>query len=155
MYHCQAHLSSFTNQFSLLSVVWPSMPTHTSRAVWLAPLMLLSICVAMDGHHVVRSTYKVKETATVEGKVLQFLFRNPHSYVRIQAADGSTWVLEWDTVKKLRKQGVQQDTLRAGDDLIITGSPPRRADERRMLIRVLRRQSDGFVWGLGKGEVIE
>ena len=135
--------------------IWLTMPTHMSKALWLAPLLLLSIYVAMDGHHVVSSTYKVKETATVEGKVLQFLFRNPHPYVRIEAADGSTWVLEWDTTKKLRKQGVQADTLRAGDNLLITASPPRRADERRMLIRVLRRQSDGFVWGLNKGEVIE
>jgi hypothetical protein len=125
------------------------------KALWHAPLLLLAICIALDGHHVVSATYKVKETATVEGKVLQFLFRSPHSYVQIQTSDGSTWVLEWDTAKKLRKQGVQRDTLRAGDDLIVTGSPPRRADERRMLIRVLRRQSDGFVWGLHKGEVIK
>src|SRR5690242_6069105 len=98
------------------------MPTHMSKALWLAPLLILSICVAMDGHHVVSSTYKVKETATVEGKVLQFLFRNPHSYVLIEAADGSTWVLEWDTTKKLRKQAVQADTLRSGDNLLITAS---------------------------------
>jgi hypothetical protein len=107
------------------------------------------------GHHVVGATYKVKETTSIEGKVLQFLFRNPHSFVQIQAADGSKWVLEWDTAKKLRKQGIEKDTLRVGDDLIVTGSPPRRADERRMLIRVLRRQSDGFMWGLSKGEVIK
>src|SRR4051812_35995646 len=116
------------------------------RAFRLTPFLLLLLCMPSHGHHVGGATYTVKETTTVEGKVLQFLFRNPHSFVQIQAADGNKWVLEWDTAKKLRKQGIEKDTIRVGDHLIVMGSPPRRQDERRMLIRVLRRQSDGFVW---------
>jgi hypothetical protein len=122
------------------------------RALWAAPWLFLMICIPSYGHHAEDAVYKVKETATIEGKVLQFFFRNPHSFVQIRAAypDGRAWTMEWLSAKKLRKQGIQKDTLRVGDVLTITGSPPRHANERRMLIRVVKRQSDGFVWGLRK-----
>ena len=58
--------------------------------------------------------------------------------------------MEWDTAEKLGKQGIDKDTLRVGDHVIVTGYPPRRAGERRMLIQVLRRRRNGFRWGLSK-----
>ena len=120
------------------------------RVLRLAPWLLLLLCMQSYGHHSVGGTYKFNETRSVEGKVLEFIFRNPHSFVQIQAADGSKWLLEWDTAENLRKQGIDKDTLRVGDHVTVTGYPRRRADERMMLIRVLRRQRDGSVWGLSK-----
>ena len=91
----------------------------------------------------------MKETIHIEGKVQQFLFRNPHSYVLLREAgyDERIWLLEWASAKKLNRQRVQAGTIRIGDYLIVTGHPSRKANEYRMSIQLLIRKSDGFSWG--------
>ncbi len=112
---------------------------------------------ATAAHHELGQVYTIRETTHIEGKVVRFLFRNPHSYVFLREAgdDERIWSLEWASAKKLSRQGVQATTIRFGDYLVVTGHPPRKATEYRVLIKLLTRQSDGFTWGGRTDETID
>ena len=65
------------------------------------------------------------------------------------------WSLEWGGAAQLAGQGVNQQTLKVGDHIVITGRPSRAPGEYRVLVQTISRPSDGFVWGRGRGEVVD
>ena len=113
---------------------------------------------AAYAHHSFAAVYNTKETVKLEGKLVQFVFRNPHSFVTIEAPDPDgkvqRWSLEWGGAAQLAGQGVQQRTLNVGDHVIITGQPSRAPGEYRVLLKTLKRPSDGYSWG-SRGETFD
>jgi hypothetical protein len=111
--------------------------------VWLAAAPLLA-------HHSFAATYKEDETVDIEGELVQFIYRNPHSFVHVNAPDKSgkeqRWAIEWGAVSQLNRQGVERFTLKPGDHVKITGAPSRNPGEHKLLMRKLVRPSDGFTW---------
>ena len=102
-------------------------------------------------HHAFYSTYDRDKVIKIEGTLKEFMWRNPHSYVRVEAPDekGETqmWVIEWAAPAQLTENGVTNNTLRPGDHIIITGHPGRAATENhRMQMQKVERPSDGFKW---------
>ena len=87
------------------------------------------------------------------------MFRNPHSFVHVQAPDENgeqqRWAVEWAGTSQLDNAGVTRETLRVGDKITIVGRPSRVRGEHRMLMVTLLRESDGFAWGTRAGEVVE
>ena len=114
---------------------------------------------AVYAHHSFGATYNSKEQIKVEGKLVQFVFRNPHSFVYIEAPDpaGVTqrWAIEWSGAAALGGQGVNRDTLRVGDYVIVTGRPSRSPGEYRVQMLTLKRPADGLTWGNRTGEVVD
>lgn len=110
-------------------------------------------------HHSFASTYYQDRTVKIEGKIAQFLFRNPHSFVHVMAPDESgtmqRWNVEWGGAGQLGGQGVARDTLKPGDPVIITGNPGRNPADRRIRMLTLRRTSDGFGWGTAPGQKVD
>jgi hypothetical protein len=110
-------------------------------------------------HHSFAATYQEDVTVTLEGELVQFLFRNPHSFVYLQVKekDGRLvrYAVEWGGAGQLGEQGVTRETLKPGDHLTITGSPGRNASDHRIRMLSLRRASDGFDWGQRPGEVVQ
>ena len=113
---------------------------------------------AAYAHHSYAATYDVTKEVKLEGKLVQFVYRNPHSFVTLQAPDANgvmqRWAVEWSGTGQLGGQGVTRETLRAGDQIIIVGRPSRVTGELRLLMVSLRRPSDGFSWGT-RGEVVD
>jgi hypothetical protein len=107
-------------------------------------------------HHSFGAVYDGKKTIKIEGELKQFSFRNPHSFVNMEAPDESgvmqRWALEWSAAGALGGQGVNAATLKVGDHIIVTGHPSRVASEYRMQLQTLKRPSDGFTWGNRPGE---
>jgi len=101
-------------------------------------------------HHSFAATYFEDKTGTLEGKMVQFLFRNPHSFVRLEAPDEKgemvTWAVEWGGGGQLSRDGISRDTLKAGDHVIVTGNPGRNPEDHRVRMRSIKRPSDGFAW---------
>lgn len=101
-------------------------------------------------HHSFAATYKEDETVMIEGELVQFLYRNPHSFVQVNAPDKNgnvqRWGIEWGAISQLNRQGVERFTLKPGDHVKITGAPSRNPDEHKLLMRKLVRPSDGFTW---------
>jgi hypothetical protein len=120
---------------------------------------VLLACATAYAHHSFASTYDESKKITVEGKLVQFLFRNPHSFVHVLAPDEDgtmqRWAIEWGGAGQLGGQGVTRDTLKPGDKVIITGNPGRNPADHRVRMVTLRRPSDGFGWGTGAGETFD
>ena len=110
-------------------------------------------------HHSFAATYLEDQTVTIEGELVQFLFRNPHSFVHVMVKekDGSQvrYAVEWGGAGQLGGQGVTRETLKPGDFVIITGSPGRNPADHRVRMVSLRRPKDGFGWGQRPGEVVD
>jgi hypothetical protein len=123
-----------------------------------AAVMLM---VAQDAvpHHSFPATYIEGETATIEGELAAFMFRNPHSFVHVnvKGQDGNVirYSVEWGAAAALGRQGIDRATLRPGDFVIISGLPGRNAEDNRLLLRTIERPSDGFRWGFVEDERFE
>ena len=119
--------------------------------------MVMVPALAAWAHHSFAATYDEKETITITGKVVQFSFRNPHSFVQVEVTDGPQkirWAVEWAGTTQLNNTGVQNDTLKYGDSVVVTGNPGRNPAEHRLRMRTVKRP-DGFTWGERPGEVID
>ena len=129
------------------------------RRVLLLAAVLLAAGVSAFAHHSYGATYDTSREIKLEGKLVQFVYRNPHSFVHIQAPDPSgamqRWSIEWAGTAQLDNQGIKRESLRVGDAVVIVGRPSRVTGEFRALMVSLRRPSDGFVWGARAGEVVD
>ena len=109
-------------------------------------------------HHSFAAAYFEDKTMQVEGKLVSFLFRNPHSFVQIEVKDDKgqveRWSIEWGGASQLGAQGVTGDTLKYGDVVTISGNPGRVPEDHRVRMVWLRRKSDNFGWGQRPGEVV-
>ena len=103
-----------------------------------------------EAHHSFAATYFYDRVQKIEGKLVQFLYRNPHSFMHVEAPDSKgvmqRWAVEWGAGRQLTQQGVTQVTLHTGDHVIIEGNPGRDPEGHRMRMRVITRPSDGWSW---------
>jgi len=127
--------------------------------------ILLLVVAAFAGissayaHHSYGATYDTKKEVKLEGKLVQFIYRNPHSYVHVQAPDEhgdmQRWAVEWSGTAQLANAGVNRESLKVGDEIVIMGRPSRVAGEYRVLMVSLKRPRDGFGWGGRAGEAVD
>jgi hypothetical protein len=105
----------------------------------------------VSAHHSFAATYFEDKTESVEGELVQFLFRNPHSFVHVEGKDKDgtvvRYAVEWGAGLQLNRQGVTRETLKPGDHVIITGNPGRNPEDHRLRMRTITRPSDGWKWG--------
>ena len=101
-------------------------------------------------HHSFGAAYLENQTVTIEGQLVQLLFRNPHSFVHVMVRekDGSVvrYAIEWSGAMQLDGQGVSRDKLKIGDRLIISGNPGRNRKDHLLRMTTLHRPKDGFGW---------
>ncbi len=101
-------------------------------------------------HHSFAATYMVDKEIKIEGKLVEFLYRNPHSFVKIEAPDDKgqvqTWAVEWGGGAQLSRDGVSRDTLKPGDHVVVTGNPGRDPGDHRIRMHSITRPSDGWKW---------
>ena len=131
------------------------------KARWILLLLaaMLVSGITVYAHHSFAATYQEDKMITIEGKIVQFQFRNPHSFVTVEAPDpeGKTfrWGVEWGGAGQLGGQGVTRYTLKQGDVVTISGNPGRNPADHRVRMLTLHRKSDGFGWGGRPGEVVD
>ena len=127
-------------------------------------VLLLVVAAILAGstayaHHSYGATYDTSKQIKLEGKVVQFAFRNPHSFVHVEAKDDAgamqRWAIEWSGTTQLTNAGVRKDSLKVGDEVVVVGRPSRVPGEYRVLMVNLKRPSDGFTWGTRSGEAVD
>ena len=101
-------------------------------------------------HHSATATYIVGKSVKIEGTLKELIWRNPHSYIKVEAPDDKgemqIWVIEGAAPGQLAEQGLTATRLRPGDKVIVTGLPGRIAEDHRLLLETVERPSDGFKW---------
>jgi uncharacterized protein DUF6152 len=125
----------------------------------LLTLATFAFALTAYAHHSLSATYVPDKDITLEGKIVEILLRNPHSFLQIEAPDETgamqRWSLEWRASGQLGQQGIKRDTLKIGDDVTITMNPSRTPADHRGALKTLHRKSDGFGWGTRPGETID
>ena len=110
-------------------------------------------------HHSFAATYLEDQTVQIEGDLVQFLFRNPHSFVHlnVKEKDGKLvrYAVEWGGAGQLQGQGVTRETLKIGDFVKISGSPGRNPKDHRIRMQFLERPKDGYSYGRRPGETFD
>ena len=103
-------------------------------SLWVA-VALLTAAAPLAAHHSFSATYFEDKSASLEGQVVEFAFRNPHSYVILETPGekGETirWAIEWASGRTLSTQGV---------------TPGRNPADHRLRMRSITRPSDGWKW---------
>jgi Family of unknown function (DUF6152) len=106
--------------------------------------------VPAQAHHSFPATYFVDQKVDIEGTVVQFLFRNPHSFVHVMAPDKDgvmqRWAVEWGAGGALANDNISSETLKPGDKVKISGSPARNAADHRLRMSAIERPSDHWKW---------
>jgi hypothetical protein len=120
----------------------------------LFPTALL-LASTLSAQHSFSSTYDTGKTVSIEGKVVQFLLRNPHSFLHIEVKDKegkvAVYNVEWAAAGQLN--GTIAASIKAGDLVTISGNPGRDpADLRLRMVNIKR--TDGQSWGFDPGQVV-
>jgi len=103
-------------------------------------------------HHAFAATYVPDKMASIDGELLQFVYRNPHAIIQVAAPDANhtmqKWTIEWEGRADLDHQGVTGRTLKAGDHVIITGNPGRNDTDHWLRATAIVRPKDGWKWSV-------
>src|SRR5688572_8217366 len=103
--------------------------------------LAIAISAPAGAHHSIAGMYDSSQNTTLEGVVAQFHFVNPHPFVVVSVQrNGATeqWQMEMDNRRELSEIGFTDTTLKAGDRVVVHGSPARR-ELRKLYIRRLDR----------------
>ena len=127
-----------------------SMTGKTIAIIILA--VFIASAAGVSAHHSFTAAYESGKRIEIEGVVKEFVWRNPHSFVRIDVMtkDGKTetWNLEWGSSTQLSaaKYPVTRTTLKFGDRIIAAGEPGRDPEAHRIRIFSIKRPVDGWEW---------
>ena len=98
--------------------------------LWIAGAALLAAtAVPTIAHHASAPFYDPEKSVEATGTVTRFVFRNPHSFLYVDAPgdDGETihWEIEMGAAVSMARRGWTPDTIRAGDEIRAVGQPSR------------------------------
>src|ERR1051325_7949687 len=119
--------------------------------ILIATLAVIAGAGRAFAHHSFTAAYEAGKRVVVEGVVKHFIWRTPHSFVRIEVMKGgkpATCTMEWGASPPLSaaKYPVTRTTLKFGDRIIATGEPGRDAEAHRIRIFSIKRPVDGWEW---------
>jgi hypothetical protein len=117
------------------------------RAAWahLLALALAACASAAHAHHSLTG-YDQSRQVTLEGRVAEFAFTQPHPIltIEVEAAGGKqAWRLEMDNLSELRAVGLSSEAFKPRDRVLVSGNPSRDGS-RSLYLRLLDRPQDGL-----------
>jgi hypothetical protein len=120
------------------------------RILLAVSLAAVTAIAAPSAHHSFAAEYFEEQKISIEGDVVSFEFVNPHAWLYLAGVDENgnpqKFSAEWSNPARLKQAGFTVDSFKAGDRLIITGSPGRDPAEHRIHLRTIHRPSDGWKW---------
>ena len=121
-----------------------------TRTAVAAILLAASASAGLTAHHSFAAYYFEEQSVSIEGEVVEFQYVAPHAWVHLMAPDSGgqlqRFAAEWSNPTRLARDGVTRDTLKAGDRVVITGSPGRKPSEYKMHLKRIERPADGWRW---------
>lgn len=96
------------------------------RSVALAILGLLVMPLSTMGHHGSASFDNTKEV-TLKGTVTEWLWANPHCFLKVEAKDETgqvrNWNLEFGNPTDITARGFRRNTFKVGEEITVTVTP--------------------------------
>ena len=116
------------------------------RRPWIGALVMLGAVATMRvpalAHHSFSAYYLESDTVEFDGEVVEFQYKNPHTWVAVQGQDSFgrqvIYNAEWGSVSALERQGVLKNTLQIGDRVTIWVSPNRNPGDFRVRLKKIR-----------------
>jgi uncharacterized protein DUF6152 len=119
-------------------------------------LTILVSAVTVYAHHSVSALYDASKTIKIEGTIISFSFRSPHSLLIVEVPDSQgkvqRWDVAWNAARELAQQNITRESIKAGDKVVIAGNPGRRAEDHIVRMVSFLRPADGLSWGNREGE---
>ena len=129
------------------------------KVILLAIATAMLVATAAYAHHSYGATYDTSKEVRLQGKLVQFVFRNPHAFVHIQAADQKgvmqRWAVEWSGTTQLGAAGITQNRCKSATKSSLSARPSRVPGEYRALMVNAETSVDGFGWGSREGEKVD
>ena len=98
----------------------------TFRGVVLAILGVMVVPVSMSGHHGSASFDNTKEVL-LKGTVTEWLWANPHCFLKIDAKDETgavrNWNLEFGNPTDITSRGFSRRSFKIGDEITVSVTP--------------------------------
>jgi hypothetical protein len=93
----------------------------------LAAVAVTIFAVPALGHHSF-AMFDSDKTVTLAGTVKEFEWTNPHSWIRITAADAASgavgeWAFEMGSPGQLGSRGMKPDSMKPGDKITVRAHP--------------------------------
>jgi hypothetical protein len=112
--------------------------------------MLATVTASALAHHSFALYYVEDDTIEVEGEIVKFEYKNPHSWIYLEGQEGlgarKVYAAEWSGTSRLESDGIDKNFLKQGDRVRVWASPNRSPSDNRIRLKRIRR-SDGWSWG--------
>lgn len=117
-----------------------------NRVAFTTSALILGLCIASAAaaHHppMMERCYSL----TFTGQVEQIAWRNPHVELFIRTDSGESRRVIWLNTRQLSWAGIDEGTLRTGDQVTVTVGTREDVVKRPMLLAAISRTSDGWAW---------
>ncbi len=95
-------------------------------AISLLVVGLLAVSISLFAHHG-NASYDTEKTVTVKGAVTEYIWANPHVFLKVDAKDdsGNTlhWVIEAQNIVAQSELGWTNTMFKPGDQVVIDVTP--------------------------------
>jgi hypothetical protein len=96
------------------------------RTISFAVITLLTVSAPLFAHHG-GAAYDTDKTVTVKGTVTDYVWSNPHVFVKVDVKDGSGntahWIVEAQNPVSMLQIGWSKNTFKPGDEVEIDAMP--------------------------------
>lgn len=124
------------------------------RRAWMALGLyagIVATCVPLLAHHSFAVFYLEADTIDIDGDVVEFQYKNPHSWIFVQGREGfgdtKIYAAEWTSTSQLERLGIDKKFFHVGDSVHIWVSPNKNPSDNRVRLKRIERRSDGWKWG--------
>ena len=130
---------------------------RATRSWWAIVLSgVVLVGASLPAHHSFGAIYLEDDTIEIEGDVVEFEYRNPHSFLHVQGQDAfgraRQYAAEWASTSRLESDGITKTTLRPGDVVRLWASPSKNPNDNRIRLKRIERRADGWKWGQQRRE---
>jgi hypothetical protein len=123
---------------------------------------LAAVVVLLPGtralaHHSFAVSYLESDMVDIEGDVVEFQWRNPHSWVFVQGSEPfgqpKIYAGEWVSTSQLDRNDIDKKWFKPGDRVHIWFAPNKNPNDNRVHLKRIERKSDGWKWQGNRGDL--
>jgi hypothetical protein len=117
------------------------------RGLWTVALAAVIAGARLSAHHSY-AAYDTTQLVDYPGVLEELKVMSPHSLFKVRGDNGALYTGEGPAVPGLQRWGIDADTFKTGERIVLKGNPRRDFSESGILnLKQVQRPSDGSTWG--------